>query len=775
GMDLECAQCHDHPIISDYYQSDYYGIFAFVSRSYLFQPDKKKPAVIAEKAAGIVKFKSVFTEEEGTTRPRLPGGKQIDEPTFAKGEEYKVKPDPKKKNIRPIPKFSPRAELAKLATNGSNLAFNRNIANRLWAHMMGRGLVHPVDLHHVKNAAAHPELLEMLAADFVAMKFDVKRFVREVALSQTYQRSFRLPEGIDQELATVKQELAAAQTKFAECQQVVVQQTKSLEKIQADLAAAEKAAAPFAEQLVKLQGELAAAQKAVDEANKALVDAKNQLAEKQKVAKPVSEAVAKMLEAAKNLPADKELADLAAKMKAKSDKVAGEVVALEKAITEKTSAATTATEKFTSTTKSANETKANAEPARKQVESQRQQLDIAATTLSTAKKSVSNGQGQIDGINLFLVYAEKLANARPALDSIQRIETEVAAVRQAVGGNQQQAKKNADEMAKAQKTYDDAVKAAATAKAQLAKPQEELKVAVEALAKAKAALQQTPDDKAASEAAAAQKSRVEELTKALAELERAAAARESDVATVTQRRDALKKALDETNAALASNQEKLKTLELQLAEAIQKFSPDEPALEEASQSLAQHWTKKFSLASLDHLTPEQMAWSVMQATGLTDRQRTASTAELDKKTPLKPEEKNDPAKLAERAKQIDQAVFDKLKGNVAKFVALFGPGAGQPQHEFFATVDQALFFSNGGELRGWLAPGGGNLTDRLMKIDDPKALTEELYLSVLTRLPADDEAADVASYLSSRPKEKSAVVQEMVWALITSTEFRFNH
>ena len=119
--------------------------------------------------------------------------------------------------------------------------------------------------------------------------------------------------------------------------------------------------------------------------------------------------------------------------------------------------------------------------------------------------------------------------------------------------------------------------------------------------------------------------------------------------------------------------------------------------------------------------------------------------------------------------------FDKLKGNVAKFVTLFGPGAGQPQHEFFATVDQALFFSNGGELRGWLAPGGGNLADRLMKIDDPKALTEELYLSVLTRLPADDEAADVASYLATRPKEKSAVVQEMVWALITSTEFRFNH
>ena len=40
GMDLQCAQCHDHPNIADYYQRDYYGLYAFVSRSYVFQPDK---------------------------------------------------------------------------------------------------------------------------------------------------------------------------------------------------------------------------------------------------------------------------------------------------------------------------------------------------------------------------------------------------------------------------------------------------------------------------------------------------------------------------------------------------------------------------------------------------------------------------------------------------------------------------------------------------------------------------------------------------------------
>ena len=77
GMDLQCAQCHDHPTIDDFYQRDYYGIYAFLSRSYIFQPDKKKPALLAEKPTGEVGFKSVFTDVSGRTRPRLPLGAEI--------------------------------------------------------------------------------------------------------------------------------------------------------------------------------------------------------------------------------------------------------------------------------------------------------------------------------------------------------------------------------------------------------------------------------------------------------------------------------------------------------------------------------------------------------------------------------------------------------------------------------------------------------------------------------------------------------------------------
>ena len=68
GMDLSCAQCHDHPNVPDYAQRDYHGLFAFFNRTYLFTRDRDKKAFIAERAEGDVTFTSVFTKEAGATR-----------------------------------------------------------------------------------------------------------------------------------------------------------------------------------------------------------------------------------------------------------------------------------------------------------------------------------------------------------------------------------------------------------------------------------------------------------------------------------------------------------------------------------------------------------------------------------------------------------------------------------------------------------------------------------------------------------------------------------
>lgn len=188
GMDYQCAQCHDHPLINHYVQRDYYGLFAFFSRSTIFVPKGETKSLIADKADGDVQYKSVFIkgDSDHAMRPHLPGEPEIEEPQMPIEQAYEVAPAD---NVRPIPKYSRRRKLAEILPRGENRAFTKNIVNRLWAMMMGRGLVHPVDMHHPSNPASHPELLDVMADRFVEMRFDIQSFVRELALTRVYQLS----------------------------------------------------------------------------------------------------------------------------------------------------------------------------------------------------------------------------------------------------------------------------------------------------------------------------------------------------------------------------------------------------------------------------------------------------------------------------------------------------------------------------------------------------------------------------------------------------------
>ena len=83
--------------------------------------------------------------------------------------------------------------------------------------------------------------------------------------------------------------------------------------------------------------------------------------------------------------------------------------------------------------------------------------------------------------------------------------------------------------------------------------------------------------------------------------------------------------------------------------------------------------------------------------------------------------------------------------------------------------------ANGGSLNSWVAPASGNVTDKIVKQQDARVAAEDLYLCLFTRMPTDAEGADVANYLKGRTKDKAAAAQELVWALLNSAEFRFNH
>ena len=211
---------------------------------------------------------------------------------------------------------------------------------------------------------------------------------------------------------------------------------------------------------------------------------------------------------------------------------------------------------------------------------------------------------------------------------------------------------------------------------------------------------------------------------------------------------------------------------------VAEFTSSLAASEESLSSKFDRWVELAEtqglLASLNPLTPEQMAWSIMQVTGVLPNHIDASRNELNAATPPTEEQAADPAWLASREREATIAALDKLQGSVNVFVNLFGNGAGQPQDGFFATADQSLFFANGGTLHGWISSGGRSLRQRLLTLDDPQQVADELALTLFTRHATAEEVRWVAEIWPAAGEDRSAAIQELAWGWITSVEFRFD-
>jgi hypothetical protein len=191
GVNVSCAKCHDHPLVDDWLQDHYFGMASFFKRTY-----RTRKGMLAEKFEGDLKFTTVDGEEKpaafmfltGTTvadpsGPRSDDERKQLEEAIEKAQKEEDAADP------PLPEFSPRSELVRMALEGNEQSFlARNMVNRVWARLMGRGLVHPLDQMHSENPPSHPELLDWLAHDFVAHGYDLKHLVRGIVLSDTYAR-----------------------------------------------------------------------------------------------------------------------------------------------------------------------------------------------------------------------------------------------------------------------------------------------------------------------------------------------------------------------------------------------------------------------------------------------------------------------------------------------------------------------------------------------------------------------------------------------------------
>ncbi len=655
GHDLQCAQCHDHPLVNDYLQAEYYGLAAFFTRGSVFTDAKDESKLYyAEFAEGEINFKSVFTgNARDRVLPELPDGEPVAEPKLAEAERYVIAPA---KDVRPVPKYSRRAQLASLATSGNSAAFNRNLANRLWAHMLGRGVAHPLDMQHSGNPAVQSDLLDLLAAELVQMKFDIRAFFREVALSKTYQRTSAEPNQA-QPAVDPGVLLPALATWQAEVDRLTGEVPKLEEAVAAAdgvQAAAYEAHAAALDAQAKIEKDRAEAKKASDELAAALAAAIKEVETKADVHKTLAAAQGPAEAAAAKLPEDKALAEAAATIKTRTAEIEQALTAARATVGEKTP-----------------------------------QVQAASVKLA-----------EFDG-------------------PLTAVAAEVA--------------KTGEAHLAAKATFDAASMAHRAAKAK----QNEMMA------------------------------RVTDATKFLNY--------QSLLAALETSRAAVQAAVEQV-ASLESQtatEETLTGARTEADEAKSRSAADLAAAEKAWLEIVDHSTTRFALAPLKPLTPEQLTWATMQAVGMVDTQQQA-LAEEAKKAAAAAGEMTPEARAAFEARALEQLVDAKLTGNINHFRDLFGPQPGQAP-SFQATVHQALFLANGGVLAGWVNAGGGNLTERLAKLEDPNATAEELYLTVFTRRPTPDEAKAVADYWQASGAERAAAARDLVWSLVASSEFRFNH
>lgn len=170
GVRLQCAQCHNHPF-DRWTQDDYYQWAALFARvDYQIVENQRKDKLDKHEFVGdqIVRILDVGEVQNPRT------GRDA-APRFLGADTPEMEPNADR-----------REPLGDWLTSRENTSFARSQVNFVWYHLFGRGLVEPVDDLRPTNPAAHPEVLDGLARDFVRFDFDLRRLVRELVDSRLY-------------------------------------------------------------------------------------------------------------------------------------------------------------------------------------------------------------------------------------------------------------------------------------------------------------------------------------------------------------------------------------------------------------------------------------------------------------------------------------------------------------------------------------------------------------------------------------------------------------
>jgi hypothetical protein len=161
GVRLQCAKCHHHPFEA-YGQDDYYGLAAYFARIRAKRSDEfglfgREQVIFVAKAGEVRQPRSGKVME-----PRPLNDAPADDPVDR------------------------RRALARWLTRPDNPWLARNVVNRYWGYLFGKGLVNPIDDLRVTNPPTNPELLDALASEFVEGGYDLKKLLRLVMTSRVY-------------------------------------------------------------------------------------------------------------------------------------------------------------------------------------------------------------------------------------------------------------------------------------------------------------------------------------------------------------------------------------------------------------------------------------------------------------------------------------------------------------------------------------------------------------------------------------------------------------
>ncbi len=163
GVQIGCAQCHDHPF-DHWKQDDFWGFAALFGRLQPASPRQPFAYIVKEQPSGELKH---------------PETGEVVSPVFLGG--------------KPLPSTVPSRidAAAEWVTAADNPYFAKATVNRIWAMLMRRGLVEPVDDLGPHNPSSHPQLLDAMAAFFIDNNYNLRELLRGIVLSQTYQLTSR--------------------------------------------------------------------------------------------------------------------------------------------------------------------------------------------------------------------------------------------------------------------------------------------------------------------------------------------------------------------------------------------------------------------------------------------------------------------------------------------------------------------------------------------------------------------------------------------------------